>query len=209
MSLARRFCADESDAEELVNRTFAAVVEDIDGFLMQSSFFTWMVGIITNLHAMDRRRKSNQTVVYPGDIPQAIDEDAHEEIYRRIDASFVCDAVQSLPKEMRAMHGILLPPSPRAPPSRRGDSVHKIQAPSERRLSQKACYAMSTRSLWSTWNGISGTDRTSMISRGSHSNNQRKSARKSKNRVSVNYLCNAKKCTKNLILSFVHQFRPM
>ena len=80
LSLARRFCADESDAEELVNRTFAAVVEDIDGFLRQSSFFTWMVGILTKLHAMDRRRKSNQTVVYPGDIPQAIDEDAHEEI---------------------------------------------------------------------------------------------------------------------------------
>ena len=76
LSLARRFCADESDAEELVNRTFAAVVEDIDGFLMQSSFFTRMVGILTNLHAMDRRRKSNQTVVYPSDIPQAIDEDA-------------------------------------------------------------------------------------------------------------------------------------
>lgn len=30
MALARRFCADEGDAEELVNRTFAAVVEGID-----------------------------------------------------------------------------------------------------------------------------------------------------------------------------------
>ena len=33
MSLARRFCADEGDAEELVNRTLAAVVEGIDDYL--------------------------------------------------------------------------------------------------------------------------------------------------------------------------------
>ena len=39
MTLARRFCADEGDAEELVNRTFAAVVEGIDDYIEQSAFF--------------------------------------------------------------------------------------------------------------------------------------------------------------------------
>ena len=33
MTLARRFCHDPGDAEELLNRTFAAVVEGIDDYL--------------------------------------------------------------------------------------------------------------------------------------------------------------------------------
>ena len=66
MTLARRFCADESDAAELVNRTFAAVVEGIDDYLEQSAFFAWMCQILTNIHSVDVRRKSNRTVVYSG-----------------------------------------------------------------------------------------------------------------------------------------------
>ena len=58
MTLARRFCHDEGDAEELVNRTFAAVVAGIDDYLEQSAFFGWMCQILSNLHGMDQRRKS-------------------------------------------------------------------------------------------------------------------------------------------------------
>ena len=36
VSFARRLCANPSDAEELVNRTFAAVIEGIDDYLEQS-----------------------------------------------------------------------------------------------------------------------------------------------------------------------------
>ena len=39
MTLARRFYVNESDAEELVNSTFAAVVENIDDYIEQSAFF--------------------------------------------------------------------------------------------------------------------------------------------------------------------------
>ena len=39
MSLALRFCHDAGDAEELVNRTFAAVIDGIDGYLERSAFF--------------------------------------------------------------------------------------------------------------------------------------------------------------------------
>ena len=39
MSLARRLCRNESDAEELVNSTFAEVVESIDNYVEQSAFF--------------------------------------------------------------------------------------------------------------------------------------------------------------------------
>ena len=58
MTLARRFCTDPSDAEELVNATFAAVVDNIDNYLEQSAFFGWMCQILTNIYTMDSRRTS-------------------------------------------------------------------------------------------------------------------------------------------------------
>ena len=77
MTLARRFCQDSGDAEELVNRTFAAVVEGIDDYLEQSAFFAWMCQILTNIHSMDVRRKSNQNIIYPGIVPDTPDEEGN------------------------------------------------------------------------------------------------------------------------------------
>jgi RNA polymerase sigma-70 factor (ECF subfamily) len=101
MTLARRFCNNPSDAEELVNRTFAAVVAGIDDFLEQSSFFTWMCQILSNINSMDNRRLANKDIVYPGVLPNVADEDAQEAIYRDVDASLLRDAVDRMPKEMR------------------------------------------------------------------------------------------------------------
>ena len=115
MTLARRFCQDSGDAEELVNRTFAAVVEGIDDYLEQSAFFAWMCQILTNIHSMDVRRKSNQNIIYPGIVPDTPDEEANEEIYRNLDHSLLRDAIQSLPKEMKeviVMHYLMEEPVP-------------------------------------------------------------------------------------------------
>ena len=101
MTLAKRFHADESDAEELVNRTFAAVVNGIDGYLARSAFFTWMCQILVNLHANDTRRKANGAVVYPGTIPDVADESSQEAVYSAMDASMLRDAIETLPEEMR------------------------------------------------------------------------------------------------------------
>ena len=101
MILARRLYADPSDAEELVNRTFAAVVEGIDGFLEQSSLFTWMCRILNHIYSMDSRRKSNQMVVCQGDLPDVEDDGAQEEVYRNLDASLVRDAIGLLPPDQR------------------------------------------------------------------------------------------------------------
>ena len=38
LTLARRFCSDMSDAEELVNRTFAEVLANVDRYAEQSAF---------------------------------------------------------------------------------------------------------------------------------------------------------------------------
>ena len=116
MTLARRFCTDESDAAELVNRTFAAVVEGIDDYLEQSAFFAWMCQILTNIHSADIRRKSNRTVVYPGEVPDAADEEADEDIYRHLDHALLRDAIQSLPREMKeviVMHYLMDEPVPK------------------------------------------------------------------------------------------------
>ena len=101
MALAMRFCNDPGDAEELVNSTFAAVVENVDEFLEQSSLFTWMCKILTSKFAKGIRRKSNQMEVYPGDLPDVADEDAREAIYRNLDASLLREAIDSLSPDIR------------------------------------------------------------------------------------------------------------
>ena len=102
MTLARRFCSDEGDAEELVNRTFAAVVEGIDGYVEQSAFFGWMCQILSNLHAADVRRKSNRSERSDADaVAGAADADATERLFRDVDASLLRDAVAALPENMR------------------------------------------------------------------------------------------------------------
>ena len=101
MTLARRFCVDHGDAEELVNRTFAAVVEGIDDYLEQSAFFGWMCQILTNIHNKDRRNKSNGIIVHPGEVPDIVDEDAEDRIFRELDASLLRSAVERLPEDQR------------------------------------------------------------------------------------------------------------
>ena len=110
MTLARRFCHDPGDAEELLNRTFAAVVEGIDDYLEQSAFFAWMCQILVNIHATDVRRKSHQNEVYPGVVPDVADESAQEDVYRNLDHSLLHEAIETLPqnlKEVIVMHYLM------------------------------------------------------------------------------------------------------
>ena len=102
MTLARRFCADEGDAEELVNRTFAAVVEGIDDYIEQSAFFAWMCRILSNIHAKDARRKMGSAVVAdPAAVDAAADPASDQRIFQEVDAGLLRDAVQDLPPDIR------------------------------------------------------------------------------------------------------------
>ena len=101
LTLARRFCSDVSDAEELVNRTFAEVLANIDRYAEQSAFFGWMCQILSNLHANDCRRKSNANTVYPGDVPDVADWSAQEAIFSGLDHESLRDAIEQLPKDIR------------------------------------------------------------------------------------------------------------
>ncbi len=101
MSLARRFCVNESDAEELVNATFAKVVDNIDDYLEQSAFFAWMCQILTNLFRESVRRKSNANEFFPGDVPDVADESSEGEVYKALDASLLREAIESLPEDIK------------------------------------------------------------------------------------------------------------
>ena len=102
MALARRFCDDESNAEELVNRTFAAVVENIDSYLEQSAFFGWMSKILINLYSKDTRRKSNENEFNCAEIPEGEpDDEACARVFREVDASILREAIDRLPHDMK------------------------------------------------------------------------------------------------------------
>ncbi len=103
MSLARQFCTDESDAEELVNATFAKVVENIDDYFEKSAFFAWMCSILTNLFNQSVRRKSRKMEVFSGVTPDAVDESAQDEIFRNLDHSLLRDAIKTLPDDQREL----------------------------------------------------------------------------------------------------------
>ena len=101
MTLARRFLVNESDAEELVNATFAKVVANIDTYLEQSAFFAWMCQILTNEFRDSVRRKSRKMEVCPDVLPDMADERAEEGIFRDLDHSLLRDAIETLPNEMK------------------------------------------------------------------------------------------------------------
>ena len=101
MTLARRFCPDEGDAEELVNRTFAAVVAGIDDYVEQSAFFAWMCQILSHLHSMDERRKSRRNEVAAPDAGETPDEEAAERLFESVDAALLREAIDALPKDMK------------------------------------------------------------------------------------------------------------
>ena len=101
LALACRFCNDVSDAEELVNRTFAEVVASIESYAEQAAFFGWMCQILTNLHANDCRRKANANISYPGDVPDVADLKAQNLIFSKLDHEFLRQSIQQLPSDIR------------------------------------------------------------------------------------------------------------
>ena len=102
MALARRFCTDEGDAEELVNSTLAEVVASIDRYAEQSAFFAWMARILVRRHGHDTERKSNETVMLsPETVEAAADPAAETRIFSDVDSSILRDAIEGLPEDIR------------------------------------------------------------------------------------------------------------
>ena len=100
---AFRLCQNEKDAEDLVFRTFARVVERIGSFHGRSEFFTWMCSILVNFYHMDARRKAANALVFDEEVPERPDPrpDPLESLAASDEAAILRAAVDALPDELR------------------------------------------------------------------------------------------------------------
>ena len=102
LALARRLCSDEGDAEELVNRTLAEAVANIDSLISRPALFGWMCQILVDCHAKDNRRKSRSVEAADSEaVENAMDEDAEARLFREVDAGILRDAIDTLPADIR------------------------------------------------------------------------------------------------------------
>ena len=100
---AFRLCQNGSDAEDLVIRTFARVIERIRSYNGKSSFFSWMCAILVNFHHMDMRRKAANALVFGEEVPERPDPypDPAETLSVDDEAAVLRAAVDALPDELR------------------------------------------------------------------------------------------------------------
>ena len=65
-------CSDESEAEELVFRTFERVIKKISQYKPTGDFFSWIYAIMLNFRRMDLRKKHPDVIPVgtPIDIPE-------------------------------------------------------------------------------------------------------------------------------------------
>ena len=100
---AFRLCQNEKNAEDLVFRTFARVVERIGSFRGSSGFFTWMCAILVNFHHMGLRRKSSNALVFGAELPEHPDQrpNPFETLVANDEASILRAVVDALPVEQR------------------------------------------------------------------------------------------------------------
>ena len=101
---AFRLCQHEKDAEDLVSRTLARVVERIGSFHGKSAFFTWICSILANFYRMDMRRKAANALVFNENLPESPDSrpDPSEALASGDEASVIRAAVDALPADLRA-----------------------------------------------------------------------------------------------------------
>ena len=100
---AFHICQNESDAEDLVQRTLVRVVERISTFKGDGNFFTWMFSILVNFYRMDVRRKAANALVFDEKEMETEDErpTPGEQLSRNEDAQAVRRAVAQLPEGLR------------------------------------------------------------------------------------------------------------
>ena len=100
---AFRLCQNGRDAEDLVFRTLARVVERAKAYTGKSSFFTWMCSILVNFYRMDMRRKGVNALVLDPEPPDRPDTqpDPSEALAAVDEATTTRAAVDALPSDLR------------------------------------------------------------------------------------------------------------
>ena len=94
-----------ADAEDLVFRTFARVVERSAGYDGRSAFFSWLYAVMLNFRRMDLRRKGANALVFDGEIPEREDPSPNpaEILALKSDATAVRAAVAELDEPLRTV----------------------------------------------------------------------------------------------------------
>ena len=94
----------QTDAEDLVFRTFSQVCRKIDSYAGRSSFFTWVYRILLNFRRMDMRKKGANALVFLEEMPDGVDPapDPALALVQRATAAEVRAAVAKLPEPLRA-----------------------------------------------------------------------------------------------------------
>ena len=102
-AVAMRLCRNEADAEDLVSRTLARVVQSIGSFKGDSEFFTWQCAIMANFFKAGLRRKGANSLEFPKELPEVSDErpSPAEAAECTDDAREVRAAVAALPGRLR------------------------------------------------------------------------------------------------------------
>jgi RNA polymerase sigma-70 factor (ECF subfamily) len=67
---ARLLCGNEADAQDLAAETLHAALFSIGSYREASSFFSWLYGILLNLHRMSARKRLRSRVVYTERLPR-------------------------------------------------------------------------------------------------------------------------------------------
>ena len=100
---AFHLCQNGQDAEDLVFRTFARVVERIGSFHGLSEFFTWMCSILVNFYHMDMRRKAANALVFGEEVPERPDPSPNpsEALASDDEAAILRATVDALPDDLR------------------------------------------------------------------------------------------------------------
>lgn len=95
----------DSEAEDLVFRTFERAIRKIGQYDGRSRFFSWLYSVMLNFRLMDLRRKGANALAFDGEIPEMEDPapDPAETLALKSDAAAVRTAIAQLAEPLRAV----------------------------------------------------------------------------------------------------------
>ena len=105
LTAATLLCGNPTDAQDLMIETLLHAVRGINGFHENSSFFSWLYGILLNLNRMVWRKRSRSRLTYTDELPEVAADMPH--VGSGLDSSAVADcladAVRQLSEPLQAV----------------------------------------------------------------------------------------------------------
>ena len=103
-AIAFGLSGDSSHAEDLVLRTVERVLDKVESYSGEDSFFNWMCVILLNLHRDENRGKVRQGTFLAGsvkDMDSFIEPSESERIVNEVDCGIVRQILEHMPDNMR------------------------------------------------------------------------------------------------------------